>query len=60
MHVVFSVENWDLFEKMLDHIYGHGLGAQSEFHPALFTEPAVCHIQLLYMQYYNYFIENHT
>ncbi|GMR48193.1 hypothetical protein PMAYCL1PPCAC_18388, partial [Pristionchus mayeri] len=34
------VEDWDLFENMLDHIYSHGLGAKSEFHPALFTEPA--------------------
>uniref|UniRef100_A0A914GW17 40S ribosomal protein S3 n=1 Tax=Globodera rostochiensis TaxID=31243 RepID=A0A914GW17_GLORO len=33
------VEDWDLFEKMLDYIYGPCLGAESREHGALFTEP---------------------
>ncbi|KAL3089937.1 hypothetical protein niasHS_006389 [Heterodera schachtii] len=33
------VEDWELFEKMLDYIYGPCLGAESREHGVLFTEP---------------------
>ncbi|XP_047541414.1 actin-like protein 6A [Vanessa atalanta] len=33
-----QVENWDLFEKMLDYCYSKVIRSPSEHHPALFTE----------------------
>ena len=34
-----AVEDWDMFEKVVDYVYGHSLMADSEHHPLLMTEP---------------------
>lgn len=39
------VDDWVLFENMLDHIYGFALHTESEKHPVLLTEPAVCFVK---------------
>ncbi|KAJ6224338.1 hypothetical protein RDWZM_002883 [Blomia tropicalis] len=33
-----TVEDWDLFEKMVDHIYSKQLNLESSLHPVLFSE----------------------
>jgi actin-related protein len=35
------IDNWDLFEKILDHTYSHYLQSESRYHPVLFSEAAV-------------------
>lgn len=40
------VEDWELFENFMDHIYNYALHTESENHPMLMTEPAVCNCQL--------------
>lgn len=35
------VEDWELFENFMDHIYNYALHAEPENHPMLMTEPAV-------------------
>jgi len=39
--VSVSVEDWDLFEKFLDHFYARHIKSESELHPVLMSEPAV-------------------
>lgn len=34
------VEDWDLFESLLDYIYKKGVQSESNLHPVLFSEPA--------------------
>lgn len=34
------IEDWDLFESMLDYTYKRGLHSESNLHPVLFSEPA--------------------
>uniref|UniRef100_A0A914UP98 Actin-like protein 6A n=1 Tax=Plectus sambesii TaxID=2011161 RepID=A0A914UP98_9BILA len=34
------VEDWDMFEAMLDHMYANCLFSESKYHPVLFSEPA--------------------
>jgi len=36
-----AVEDWDLFEKFLDHFYARHIKSESELHPVLMSEPAV-------------------
>jgi len=36
-----TVEDWDLFEKFLDHFYARHVKSESELHPVLMSEPAV-------------------
>jgi len=36
-----TVEDWDLFEKFLDHFYARHVKSESELHPLLMSEPAV-------------------
>jgi len=38
---VATVEDWDLFEKFLDHFYARHIKSESELHPVLMSEPAV-------------------
>jgi actin-related protein len=35
-----AVEDWDMFEKIVEYVYGHSLNAESEHHPLLMSEPA--------------------
>lgn len=35
------VEDWDLFEKMLDHVYNKHIKSESSFHPVLMSEASV-------------------
>ena len=37
----YIVEDWDLFEKMMDHLYERHIKSESELHPVLFTETSV-------------------
>lgn len=34
-----AVDDWDMFEKVVDYIYKQSLHAESEFHPLLMSEP---------------------
>ena len=34
------VEDWDMFEKMVDYMYESGLKANADEHPILMSEPA--------------------
>ncbi|XP_064634792.1 actin-like protein 6B [Lineus longissimus] len=34
------VENWDIFEKIIDHIYTKNIRSESQFHPVMMSEPA--------------------
>ena len=36
-----AVEDWDLFEKMMDHLYERHIKSESELHPVLFSEASV-------------------
>ena len=38
---VYIVEDWDMFEKMMDHLYERHIKSESELHPVLFTETSV-------------------
>lgn len=40
-YFMLSVENWDIFEQLLDYSYNRCVFSESKFHPVLFTEPAV-------------------
>jgi len=51
---VFVVNDWDLFEKVMDHTYSKYIKSESELHPVLMSEPAVCTIVYLYIQYVFY------
>jgi len=35
------VEDWELFEKFMDHFYARHIKSESELHPLLMSEPAV-------------------
>lgn len=35
------IENWDMFENLIDYIYRNALGAIARDHPILITEPPV-------------------
>ena len=35
-----SIENWNLFEELMEHILTNRLDVEPEFHPILFTEQA--------------------
>jgi len=37
----WTVEDWDLFEKFLDHFYARHVKSESDLHPLLMSEPAV-------------------
>ena len=39
--VFVSVENWDLFERLVDHTYSKHIRSESNLHPVLMSEPAV-------------------
>jgi len=34
------IDNWDIFEQMIDYSYNRCVFSESKFHPVLFTEPA--------------------
>ena len=36
-----AVENWDMFEKVMDYVYSHSIKSESCLHPLLMSEPAV-------------------
>ena len=35
------IEDWDLFEKMLDHVYSKHIKSESNYHPVLMSEASV-------------------
>ena len=35
------IEDWDMFEQILDYSYAKVIKSESEYHPVLFSEPAV-------------------
>lgn len=37
----FLVEDWDLFEQVLDYSYSKHIKSESQFHPVMMSEPAV-------------------
>ena len=39
-----SVENWDLFEEVMEYSYKKHIKSESHMHPVLMSEPAVCRI----------------
>jgi len=39
------VEDWDLFEKMMDHLYDKHIKSEAELHPVLFSEVPVSTIK---------------
>lgn len=39
--LLFAVENWDLFEEVLDYSYKKHIKSESNLHPVLMSEPAV-------------------
>jgi len=34
-----SVDDWDMFEHVVEYVYGHSLNADAQHHPLLMTEP---------------------
>ncbi|RUS73188.1 hypothetical protein EGW08_019050 [Elysia chlorotica] len=34
------IENWDIFEKVMDYVYSRSIKSESNLHPALMSEPA--------------------
>lgn len=36
-----QVENWELFEKIMDYIFQKNFRTDPEYHPVLFSEPPV-------------------
>ena len=36
------IEDWDVFEKVLDYTYAKCIKSESEFHPVLMSEAPVC------------------
>lgn len=38
------IEDWDVFEKILNYTYAKCIKSESEFHPVLMSEAPVCHI----------------
>ena len=36
-----AVENWDMFEKVMDYVYSRSIKSESCLHPLLMSEPAV-------------------
>jgi len=47
--VCLTVEDWDLFEKFLDHFYARHVKSESELHPLLMSEPAVSFAGLVFV-----------
>jgi len=47
--VCLTVEDWDLFEKFLDHFYARHVKSESELHPLLMSEPAVSFTALVFV-----------
>jgi len=47
--VCLTVEDWDLFEKFLDHFYARHVKSESELHPLLMSEPAVSFAALVFV-----------
>lgn len=39
--VLSVVEDWDVFEKMLDYVYGHYVKSDPDLHPVLMSEASV-------------------
>lgn len=37
----FEVDNWEVFEKVLDHTYSRHIRSESHLHPVMMSEPAV-------------------
>jgi actin-related protein len=35
------IEDWDIFEKILDYTYAKCIKSESEYHPVLMSEPPV-------------------
>ncbi len=46
---MITVEDWDLFEKMMNHIYKKHVKSDSALHPVLLSEAPV--IMMIYMSY---------
>ena len=44
------IDNWDLFEKMLDHTYSHYLQSEARYHPVLFSEAPVRNLYIYLCQ----------
>jgi len=38
------IEDWDIFEKILNYTYAKCIKSESEFHPVLMSEAPVCYI----------------
>jgi actin-related protein len=38
------IEDWDIFEKILNYTYAKCIKSESEFHPVLMSEAPVCFI----------------
>ena len=39
--ISFSVENWEIFEQMLDYTYNRHIKSESHLHPVMMSEPSV-------------------
>ena len=38
---IVAVEDWDLFEQVMDYSYAKHIKSESQFHPVMMSEPAV-------------------
>lgn len=45
------IEDWDLFEKVLDYTYAKCIKSESELHPVLISEASVCFIIIIIINY---------
>lgn len=43
----YAVEDWDLFEKMMDVLYERHIKSEPELHPVLFSEPSVSNTSIV-------------
>jgi actin-related protein len=41
------IEDWDIFEKILNYTYAKCIKSESEFHPVLMSEAPVCFISFV-------------
>jgi actin-related protein len=50
--VMCVVDDWEMFERVMDYTYEKHMKSEAQLHPVLMSEPAVCRIAALNMLYY--------
>ena len=41
------IEDWDMFEKIIDYSYEKCVKSESQYHPVIFSEASVCIMAML-------------